>query len=226
VIPDERGRITEPSDARSPGEGKGPYRQSSTVGAVTLATAAAPVRLIATALAVSAVVVLLATGRADGAARSWSVYLAPESACASASDPSAPAATQVRAVTCLVNWARAQDRRGRLVPRSLLQRAAAIKGERVAACRQFSHTPCGSAFTAAVKAAGYRYALFGENLFAGTWGQFSARDVVSAWLQSPPHRRTLLTARFRHLGVAPVHASGLLGGSDAVVWTAAFASPR
>jgi uncharacterized protein YkwD len=225
VIP-ERGRITEPRDATSLGQGKGPGGQASTVGTVTSATAAASVRLLATAFLVACLVVLLGTGRADGAGHSWNAYLAPESACAAAGDASAPFPAQVRAVTCLVNWARAQDRRGRLARRPSLQRAAALKGERVASCGQFSHTPCGSTLTAAVEAAGYRYAMFGENLFAGTWGQISARDVVSAWLQSPPHRHTLLMPGFRDLGVAPVRAGGLLGGTDAVVWTATFGSPR
>jgi uncharacterized protein YkwD len=226
VIPDERGRITESRDVASLGLGKGPDRESSTVRAVASATAAVPVRLVATVFAVVSLLVLLAAGRADGAARSWNAYLAPESACGAAGDPTAPAAVQVRAVTCLVNWARAQDRRGRLVRRSSLQRAAMLKGQRVATCGQFSHTPCGSPLTAAVNAAGYRYTRFGENLFAGTWGAVSPRDVVSAWLQSPPHRHTLLMRGYRDLGVAPVQASGLLGGSDAVVWTATFASPR
>ena len=76
-----------------------------------------------------------------------------------------------------------------------------------------------------VNAAGYRYATFGENLFAGTWGRVSPRDVVSAWLQSPPHGRhpqqPVPACRSR-----PVRANGLLGGTDAVVWTATFASPR
>ena len=116
----------------------------------------------------------------------------PRAACRSASDPLAAPAVQARAVSCLVNWARTHDRRSRLVRRTALQRAAALKGERVASCGQFSHTPCGSAVTAAVQAAGYRYATFGENLFAGTRGRVSARDVVSAWLQSPPHRANLL----------------------------------
>ncbi len=168
----------------------------------------------------------LVAGRADGAQRSWSVYLAPAGTCNAAEDAAAPAATQARAVACLVNWARAQDRRSRLASRPKLQRAAALKGERVASCGQFSHTPCGAAVTAAVRAAGYRYAAFGENLYAGGWGQVSARDAVSAWLQSPPHRANVLNRRFRHVGAAPVRASGLLGGGDVVVWTATFASPR
>jgi uncharacterized protein YkwD len=80
--------------------------------------------------------------------------------------------------------------------------------------------------TAAVQAAGYRYSTFGENLFAGTWGQVSARDVVSAWLQSAPHRGTILSPSYRHVGAAPARAHGLLGDGDVVVWTATFASPR
>ena len=196
------------------------------VRAVTSAAAAVPVRLSAIVLAVASLLAVLVVGRADGAARSWNAYLAPESVCQSAGDPSAPAAEQTRAIECLVNWARAQDRRTRLVMRPKLQRAAALKGQRVASCGQFSHTPCGSVLTSAVKATGYRYATFGENLYAGTWGQVSARDVVTAWLQSPPHRANVLNARFRDVGAAPVRASGLLNGSDAVVWTATFGRRR
>jgi uncharacterized protein YkwD len=193
---------------------------------VTSATAAAPVRLIATALAVVSFLAVLVIGRADGAQRSAEMYLAPEAACASASDPTAVPAVQARAIACLVNWARAHDRRSRLVRRSALQVAAALKGERVAACGQFSHTPCGTAMTSAVQAAGYRYAAFGENLYEGTWGRVSARDVVLAWLESPPHRANLLNPRFHDLGAAAVRGNGLLGGSDAVVWTATFGSRR
>jgi uncharacterized protein YkwD len=193
------------------------------VRAVT--SAAASVRFAAIVLAIAAAAAVLVVGRADGAGTAWSAYIAPDSACASASDASAPAQVQVRAVACLVNWARAHDGRGRLVQRPKLRLAAELKGERVASCNQFSHTPCGVSVTSDVKAAGYRYATFGENLFAGTWGHYSARDVVNAWLQSPPHRANMLNPGFRDLGAAPVHATGLLGG-DMVVWTAAFGSRR
>ena len=207
-------------------QGTDPRRGWSMVGTVTSARAAAPVRLIAISVAVVASLAFLVAGRADGASRSWSAYLAPESACRSASDPAASAAVQTSAVACLVNWARVQDRRARLVRRPALQRAAAMKGHRVASCGQFSHTPCGSAVTTAVRATGYRYATFGENLFAGTWGQVSARDVVAAWLESPSHRANILSPSFRDVGAAPVRAQGLLDGGDAVVWTATFASRR
>ena len=160
-----------------------------TVGTVAPVTAAPRARVLVTAGLAALLAASLIVGRADGAGTSWSVYLAPESACRSADDPAAAADVQARAVTCLVNWARAHDSRKRLVRRQALQRAATLKGERVASCGQFSHTPCGSAVTAAVQAAGYRYATFGENLFAGTWGQISARDVVERLAPVAPASR-------------------------------------
>lgn len=188
--------------------------------------AAAPARFIVSAIIAASICAFLIAGPAVGAQRSWSVYLAPAGACRGADDAAAPVAVQSRAVACLVNWARAEDHRSQLVRRSALQRAATLKGERVASCGQFSHTPCGAAVTAAVAAAGYQYASFGENLYVGTWGTVSPRDVVRAWLQSPPHRANVLNWRYRHVGAAPVRAVGLLDGADAVVWTATFASPR
>lgn len=190
------------------------------------ATAVTPARLGLTAAIFACVAALLVALPAEGAERAWSVYLAPAGACAAAEDPSASSAVQARAIGCLVNWARAQDRRVRLTQRPALRRAAALKGQKVASCGDFSHTPCGTDVTAAVRTAGYRYASFGENLFAGTWGQVSARDVLTAWLQSPPHRANVLQPGFRDLGAAPVRAQGLLGDGDVVVWTATFASPR
>lgn len=195
------------------------------MGTVTSVLAAAPVRLLAFALVAVAVLASLAVGRAD-ARTTWSAYLAPAGVCSAADDPRAAHDAQVRAVACMLNWARVQDGKARLVRRPALQRAAALKGRRVASCRQLSHTPCGSAVTASIKAAGYSYGWFGENLFAGSWRRVTAREVVSAWLHSPGHRANVLRPHFRHVGVAPVRAPGLLGGTDAVVWTATFASPR
>ena len=192
---------------------------------VTIASAAVPSRLLAPAFVAASILAFLLAGRADGAERATSTYLAPAGACAAADDASAPAASQTRAVACLVNWARRQEGRARLLRRSALRRAAELKGQSVASCGQFSHTPCGAPIASGVNASGYRYATFGENLFAGT-GSVTPRQVVTAWLESPPHRANMLSGRFRHVGAAPVQASGLLGGADAVVWTATFASPR
>jgi uncharacterized protein YkwD len=100
-----------------------------------------------------------------------------------------------------------------------------MKGRVVVECGQFSHTPCGRDMASQVRASGYRFALFGENLYAGPWGDVSPREVVGAWLRSPAHRENLLSPAYRHLGVAPARAPGLLGTGESVLWTAAFASP-
>jgi len=188
--------------------------------------AAVPVRLAVFATIAATLAALLVAGRADSANRAWSAYLAPHGVCQAADDTAAAPAIQARAISCLINWARAQDRRAPLTPRPALRRAAAMKGKQVASCGQFSHTPCGTDVTAAVREAGYRYSTFGENLFAGSWGQVTARDVLAAWLQSPPHRANVLHSSFRDVGAAPARTSGLLGDGDTVVWTATFGSPR
>jgi uncharacterized protein YkwD len=193
---------------------------------MTSATAAAPVRLALLAITIASLAAFLVAGRADGAGRSWSAYLAPAAACQGSTDASASTSVQQRAIGCLVNWARAQDRRGKLAQPAALRRAAVLKARDVASCGQLSHGPCGTDPTSSLRKAGYRYARFGENLFVGSWGAVSARDVVSAWLQSPPHRANVLSTGFRDVGAAPVRATGLLGDGDAVVWIATFASPR
>lgn len=190
-------------------------------------TAAAPARLaLAVFLLASLAALAVVAGRAEGAGRAWSAYLAPAAACPGADDPSAAAAAQRRALACLLNWARAQDGRVRLAASRPLARAAALKGRRLVSCDEVSHSPCGADPTAALRAAGYRPASFGENLFVGTWGAVSARDVAAAWFRSPPHRANVLRREFREVGVALVRSRDLMGGGEAVVWIVAFASPR
>ncbi len=139
---------------------------------------------------------------------------------------SAPLAVQREAIACLVNWARGRASNRRLAPSRPLERAAVLKGLRVAACGDFAHAPCGTSVTAPVRQAGYAYRRYGENLFAGTWGRFTPRDVVAAWLRSPPHRETLLAPHYRDVGAALVRARDLAGTGDAALWVAAFGVRR
>jgi uncharacterized protein YkwD len=189
-------------------------------------TAAASVRLSLATLVAASLATLALAASAAGGQGSWASYLAPPAACPGADDRGAAPAVQRRAVACLVNWARRQDRRASLAQRAVLQRAAAIKGKRVASCGVLTHTPCGSDPGATLRAAGYRYTSFGENLFVGAWGEVAPRDVVAAWLASPPHRKNILRPRFRDFGAALVRAPGLLGGADGALWVATFASHR
>lgn len=198
----------------------------STVEAMAPAATPASVRtLLAACVAACLVVTLLVASRADGAPRAWASYLAPAGTCAGENDTGVSRARKASVIGCLVNWARAQDGRPGLTLRRPLVRAAALKGRAVAACGQFSHTPCGTDVAAQVRKTGYRFALFGENLYAGPYGHVSAREVVGAWLASPPHRANLLSPAYRELGIAPARAPRLLGAGESVLWTAAFATP-
>jgi uncharacterized protein YkwD len=192
---------------------------------VPTASAALPVRFALAASLLAALAAFVVTAPADGGARKSGVYLAPASVCANATNPAAAPVAQRRAVTCLINWARRQDRRAKLAPSSSLRTAAALKGEKVAACKQLSHTPCGTNLDGPVKAAGYRYASFGENLYVGPTS-VTAQHVVTAWLNSPSHRATILAPHYRDLGVTFVRAQGILNAGPEVVWIATFGSRR
>ncbi len=146
-------------------------------------------------------------------------------ACVGSDDPNAAEAVQRKAIVCLVNVVRLQADRHRLATPPKLRKAASIKGKVVVSCGQLSHTPCGNAPTEALSRAGYRYAWFGENLWLGTWGQFSARQVVESWLGSPAHRANILRTGFTHFGVARVRANGVFGEPSTAIWVATFASP-
>jgi uncharacterized protein YkwD len=164
--------------------------------------------------------------RAGAATRSdWSADLAPSGACADADDATASVPVKRHAVTCLVNWARARHRHSALAPSRSLQKAAVLKGRRVVSCGVLTHAPCGSNPLAEVRATGFRFSLFGENLWAGPM-DMSARGVVAGWLASPSHRAILLTSGFRLFGAALVRAPGFLGNPDGAVWVATFGSRR
>jgi uncharacterized protein YkwD len=152
--------------------------------------------------------------------------LASGGTCLGADDPGAPTAVQQQAIACLVNVARSRASKARLATPPKLRKAAALKGQVVVSCGQLSHTPCGAAATESIQRAGYRYSWFGENLWLGTWGSFSARQVVNSWLGSPAHRANILRSGFTHFGVARVRANGVFGEPSTAVWVATFASPR
>jgi uncharacterized protein YkwD len=175
--------------------------------------------LAALAVALSLVAVGSAAGLSSGS------VLVSTTACNGSDDPRASQAVQRKAIACLVNVARRQAGISLLATPPKLGRASVLKGRGVVSCAQLTHTPCGAEPTAAIRAAGYSYGWFGENLWFGTWGAFSARQVVESWLSSPGHRANILRSNFRHLGVARVRARGVFGEASTAVWVATFASP-
>jgi len=77
-------------------------------------------------------------------------------------------------------------------------------------------------------AGGYRAWRAGENLLWASPG-FSPADAVQQWLDSPAHRRVLLTKSWRELGigvVSAVAAPGTYGGRDVQIAAAEFGLRR
>lgn len=220
-----RGRVTGPSQAPSAGQG----RDESSIRSAAVAHrahCAARVRTACAAAVTASLLAVVLTARADGAGQSWSSYLAPAAACPGSTDPTASRAVQERAVACLLNWARARARLVRLARRAPLRFAATLKGKKVAACRDFSHAPCGVDPRAPLERTPYRDATYGENLLLGAWGRVSPRRAVALWLGSPGHRANILHAEFRDLGAALVRAHGMRPDGDGALWVTAFATPR
>jgi uncharacterized protein YkwD len=75
---------------------------------------------------------------------------------------------------------------------------------------------------------GTRYWSVGENLL---WSSpdVDATGALNMWLGSPEHRRILLTARWREIGLSAVHVSsapGTYGGREVTIVTADFGVRR
>ena len=85
-----------------------------------------------------------------------------------------------------------------LKPSERLKKAAQGHADDMSAKRYFSHTSRdGRTFDQRIKAAGWKKPG-GENIARG----FSATTaVVTAWMDSPGHRRNILDCKFRYIGV-------------------------
>lgn len=78
----------------------------------------------------------------------------------------------------------------------------------------------GSAPGDRVTAAGYDWVLVAENVAAGIP---SASGVVAGWMNSPPHRATILSPEAVHAGIGYVHR---YAGALNHFWTLNVAAPR
>lgn len=114
-----------------------------------------------------------------------------------------------------------------------LSRAARAHSQQMAASGFFAHeSPDGSAFWKRVKryypSGSYGLWSVGENLL---WSSpdVSPADALRLWLDSPEHRKNMLTARWREIGVSAVHvpaAPGVFNGLDVTIVTTDFGVRR
>lgn len=112
-------------------------------------------------------------------------------------------------VVCLVNNARRQNGLAPVRTDSRLTAAAEAKGRDLQQCG-FSHEACGRDFGYWLREMRYAGGCSGENI---AWKQRSAREVFTAWMNSPGHRANILAPEFRDIGVS------LTPGSSGPFWT-------
>jgi uncharacterized protein YkwD len=116
---------------------------------------------------------------------------------------------QEQALRCLIDHVRARSGVRRLSANKALARAAGSKARDIARCG-FTHTACGRPADAWAKHYGYDSAAswgWGENLAAGP-RRMTARRTVKSWLNSPPHRATMLRGSYEDVGVALQRSGG------------------
>ena len=115
------------------------------------------------------------------------------------------AAVVGQATLCLLNQQRAANGIGSLVENPALSAASARYSQRMVAQSFFGHeSPDGGTLVQRLTAVGYLGGddawVVGENI---GWGQASlatARSMVTAWMNSPGHRKNLLSADYTQVG--------------------------
>ena len=132
-----------------------------------------------------------------------------------------------------VNLLRRQHGLGPLRLSSKLAAAARVHSGEMAQRGYFSHDSAnGTSFDKRISRfyslGGKRYWSVGENLL---WSSpdVSASGALDMWLNSPEHKRILLTARWREIGLSAVHvhsAPGTYGGREVTIVTADFGVRR
>lgn len=152
---------------------------------------------------------------------------------ATADRPTAVLSTLEQGVLADINALRKEHGLAPLRISSRLSSAARQHSAEMAARGYFSHNSAnGSSFDRRIARyypmGGSRYWSVGENLL------WSSPDVdpsgaLEMWWNSPEHRKNMLTARWREIGLSAIHseaAPGVFGGAPATVLTADFGVRR
>ncbi len=121
----------------------------------------------------------------------------------------APPATVGRAIRCLVNGQRAAHGLGSLRPSRELRLAAESHGSDMVAHRFFAHvSPFAGAITDRARRSGYIHRAddyeLGEDIAWGEGVLSTPAAIVTAWMNSPPHRAVILDGDFNDVGVGVV----------------------
>jgi uncharacterized protein YkwD len=154
-------------------------------------------------------------------------------AVAAPSRPAAALSPLENGVLAHINQVRAQHRLGPLHLSAKLTAAARAHSQQMAADGYFAHESAdGSAFWKRVKhfysSSPWGYWSVGENLL---WSSpdVSPSEAIRLWMNSPEHRKNMLTSRWKEIGVSAVHvtaAPGIYQGLDVTIVTTDFGVRR
>jgi uncharacterized protein YkwD len=137
---------------------------------------------------------------------------------------------QIDAATlCLINQQRALHGERSLRNNADLTHAATHHSQDMVAEDYFDHTsPTGKTLLDRIRASGYlrhrwSYEL-GENIAAATLWLATPAEIVSAWMQSPPHRANILDSDFvaSGIGVVATVPAKYSDGEDGATYTEDF----
>jgi len=130
---------------------------------------------------------------------------------------------------CLLNGERTDRGLRPLHVDSRLSAAAGQHTRDMVRRRYFSHTSrSGSDMGDRIRSQGYlsgaRSWMIGENLAWGSGGRSTPRSIVNAWMNSPGHRRNILTARFREIGIGVADETPVDTANRGATYTTTFGS--
>lgn len=126
-----------------------------------------------------------------------------------------------REMLASVNAARKKAGLRALTANALLDKAAQRHAEDMLARGYFAHkSPSGTTVRERARSAGYNWRSIGENI---AYGQTSVDEVMETWLNSPGHRKNILTDAFSELGLGIAMGLGP-DGKYQVYWVQNFGS--
>jgi hypothetical protein len=114
----------------------------------------------------------------------------------------------------LTNNARANEGLTELEENPLLDTIAEARARDILDKQYFAHvSPTGEQASHIALKVGYRYKVIAENLANGTFSTNS--KIIDCWMQSPGHRKNILSSQMREIGVSVV--KGRLNGMETCV---------
>lgn len=122
----------------------------------------------------------------------------------------------------LTNQNRAAANISELTVNPLLEKAAQMKADDMAAKGYFAHnTPSGLTPWYWIQQAGYKYTYAGENLAVNFQ---ESSDVETAWMNSPGHFLNIMNPKYTEIGIAT--STGIYKGRTAIFVVQMFGSPQ